>query len=158
MKSIFTLILFFIFLPLSSQTTIAGFENRSPFTPEGVCDCRCDRPWMSPESEMDALKKEIWQFENKLSQESKDSSIDFSAEYIKIYQTEYVHRIEFDGRVNEQFCVKRDHSALQLNDSLALTGKLKSFGGKFLKKTAVHFYLGNAQITTYFTEYFIKKE
>lgn len=129
-----------------------------PFTSEGVYYCPCNRSWMLPEFEIDSLKQEIWQFENKLRQELKDSLVDYSVTYTKVYWAEYIVRVEFDGQVNRQFCVNRDSSELQLNDSSVLNVTVESFGRKFLKRTSVHFYIGNATITTYHTEYFIIKE
>lgn len=129
----------------------------NPFNSEGVCNCPCNRSWMLPESEIDIIKQEIWQFENKLTQELKDSLIDYSAVYIKVYWTEYKVRVEFDNRVNKQLCANRDSSELKLNDSSELDVTIESFGRKFLKRTSVHFYIGNAIITTYHTEYFITK-
>ena len=118
----------------------------------------CNRTWMMSETEMTLLKREIREFEQMLLLEAKDRLMDYTGTYERIYRSEDVERIEFDGQRNVQHCAQRDSSEIKLDERLQTDEKIESYGRKYAVKTSFYYYIGNATITTVTKEYYIRKD
>jgi len=165
MKYSILVIIFLSVLSGSSQEPDRTIElmEIQPFHKKYHHPILCGRNWMMPESRMDSLKQEIKSFEQQLSLMSEDSIVSDSLVFLLLYSTEYITRIEFDGEINEQFCATDSSSNKRLKfDSdkakSPFSNETKSYENKYLVNSNTYYYLGNCQIFTTVSEYYIRKD
>jgi hypothetical protein len=141
-----------------SQGSIELMRNLTPFKDTGIVVCR--RDWMMTQERMNLLKQQVKIVEDQLASLSKEPFGMGSTQYVQLFSTEYEVRIEFDGQINEHFCVSDSNVGKVF--SLSTSGEasfdeMEVYGGKYLVISSEDYYLGNCQKLTTVKEYYIRQ-
>lgn len=125
-----------------------------------IYDYPCNSNRAIEQTTKDSLKARLKHFVNCISHQAKDSTINFSKTYHKLYSSRFKVTRMYNNNVFHQFCVQKEKGKLKLTEKqlLNIAEDFVSYNnGQFLILIKTHYYLGNNEFWIVDKEYFESK-